>query len=104
MYSPTGGKKENRFTGQNFPLTHSGYQESNNVMTGESIHAGRSTIILKFRGEQKFSNTEGAWTEKHLQGEWRRKPTSSPLSHQRLPPSVVISSVIGKSKLLYKPG
>jgi len=39
MYSPTDGKKEeNRFTNQDFSLTHSGYQESNNVMIGELLH------------------------------------------------------------------
>lgn len=41
MYSPTDGKKEeNRFTGQDFPLAHYRYEESNNVMTGESAAMG----------------------------------------------------------------
>lgn len=41
MYSPTDGKKEeNRFTGQDSPLTHSDCPESNNDMTGESTVMG----------------------------------------------------------------
>lgn len=52
-------------------------------MMGEfTVIKGGSTITLKFREAQKFSNTEGTLTAKHLQGEWRRKPTSSTLTYQ----------------------
>lgn len=39
--SPTDDKREeNRFTGQDFPFTHSGFQQGNIGMTGESTTIG----------------------------------------------------------------